>query len=96
MCGNSSRVNYLSAYLLRTAAVGWHDTKKSQHASHSGLRAQPFCAVVTRALILINAITFFFELLLPQASVEQFFYLFCIVPARFTHVRRHVGCTRRR
>ena len=34
--------------------------------------------VVTRALILINAIVFFFELLLPQASVEQLFYLFGI------------------
>ncbi|PYL17215.1 MAG: rhomboid family intramembrane serine protease, partial [Verrucomicrobia bacterium] len=41
--------------------------------------------VVTRALILINAIVFFFELSLPQASVEQLFYLFGIVPARFTH-----------
>lgn len=34
--------------------------------------------VVTRALILINAVVFFFELLLPQASVEQLFYLFGI------------------
>src|ERR1700732_1515421 len=41
--------------------------------------------VMTRALILLNVIVFFFELLLPQASVEQFFYLFGIVPARFTH-----------
>jgi membrane associated rhomboid family serine protease len=41
--------------------------------------------VMTRALILVNVIVFFFELLLPQASVEQFFYLFGIVPARFTH-----------
>src|SRR6266576_2283293 len=41
--------------------------------------------VMTRALILINVIVFFFELSLPQASVEQFFYLFGIVPARFTH-----------
>ena len=41
--------------------------------------------VVTRALILINAIVFFVELSLPQASVEQLFYLFGIVPARFTH-----------
>ena len=37
--------------------------------------------VMTRALILINVIVFFFELLLPQASVEQFFYLFGIVSA---------------
>src|SRR6202045_1264825 len=41
--------------------------------------------VVTRALILINAVVFFFELALPQGAVEQIFYLFGIVPARFTH-----------
>jgi membrane associated rhomboid family serine protease len=41
--------------------------------------------VVTRALILINVIVFFFELTLPPQSVEQLFYLFGIVPARFTH-----------
>jgi membrane associated rhomboid family serine protease len=41
--------------------------------------------VVTRALILINALVFFFELSLPQESVEQIFYLFGVVPARFTH-----------
>src|ERR1700676_4378975 len=41
--------------------------------------------IMTRAFIFINVIVFFFELLLPQASVEQFFYLFGIVPARFTH-----------
>ena len=52
--------------------------------------------VMTRALILINAIVFFFELSLPQASVEQLFYLFGIVPARFTDVRRQVDCAPRR
>src|SRR5437764_6084003 len=41
--------------------------------------------VVTRALILINVLVFFFVLMLPQQSVEQIFYLFGIVPARFTH-----------
>src|SRR5205823_3551786 len=41
--------------------------------------------VVTRALILINVMVFFFELMLPQQSVEQIFYLFGIVPARFAH-----------
>src|SRR5260370_40700587 len=41
--------------------------------------------VVTRTLILINALIFFFELMLPQQSIEQIFYLFGIVPARFTH-----------
>jgi membrane associated rhomboid family serine protease len=41
--------------------------------------------VVTHALILINALFFFFELMLPPQGVEQLFYLFGIVPARFTH-----------
>ena len=41
--------------------------------------------VVTRALILINVVLFFFELMLPRQGVEQLFYLFGIVPARFTH-----------
>src|SRR6195256_2237649 len=41
--------------------------------------------VVTRALVLINAVVFFFELALPQEAVEQLFYLFGVVPARFTH-----------
>src|SRR2546430_11306648 len=41
--------------------------------------------VVTRALILINVLVFFLELMLPRQGVEQLFYLFGIVPARFTH-----------
>jgi membrane associated rhomboid family serine protease len=41
--------------------------------------------VVTRALILINVVVFFFELALPQQAVERIFYLFGLVPARFTH-----------
>jgi membrane associated rhomboid family serine protease len=41
--------------------------------------------VVTRALIFVNALVFFFELTLPPGSLEQFFYLFGFVPARFTH-----------
>ena len=40
--------------------------------------------VVTRALILINALVFFYELALPKESLESLFYLFGIVPARFT------------
>ena len=40
--------------------------------------------VVTRALILINVLVFFFELALPKQGIEQLFYLFGIVPARFT------------
>ena len=41
--------------------------------------------VVTRALVLINVLVFFFELALPKQGLEQLFYLFGIVPARFTH-----------
>jgi membrane associated rhomboid family serine protease len=41
--------------------------------------------VVTRALILINVVVFFFELGLPQHALEQMFYVFGVVPARFTH-----------
>src|SRR6266404_9610293 len=41
--------------------------------------------VVTRALILINVLVFFFELTLPPQSVENLAYLFGVVPARFTH-----------
>jgi membrane associated rhomboid family serine protease len=40
--------------------------------------------LVTRALILINALVFFYELALPKESLESFLYLFGIVPARFT------------
>src|SRR5256885_4984523 len=40
--------------------------------------------VVTRALVLINVLAFFFELMLPRQGLEQIFYLFGIVPARFT------------
>src|SRR5437870_9772696 len=40
--------------------------------------------VVTRALILINALVFFFELALPQESVDHIFSLVGIVQARFT------------
>jgi membrane associated rhomboid family serine protease len=41
--------------------------------------------VVTRTFILINVVVFFFELALPQETLEQVFYLFGIVPARFAH-----------
>jgi membrane associated rhomboid family serine protease len=41
--------------------------------------------VVTRTLILINVLVFFIELALPQEALEQVFYLFGIVSARFTH-----------
>jgi membrane associated rhomboid family serine protease len=39
---------------------------------------------VTRALILINVLVFFYELALPEKSLQNLFYLFGIVPARFT------------
>jgi membrane associated rhomboid family serine protease len=41
--------------------------------------------VATRTLILINVVVFFFELMLPRQGLERLFYLFGIVPARFTH-----------
>src|SRR6202045_38808 len=41
--------------------------------------------VATRALIHINVIVFFFELMLPRESLEQLTYLFGLVPARFSH-----------
>ena len=51
--------------------------------------------VVTRALILINVVVFFFELALPQETVEQVFYLFGIVPARLrTLAGRHAWVLR--
>jgi membrane associated rhomboid family serine protease len=40
--------------------------------------------VVTRALILVNVVVFFFELSLSRESIIQLFYLFGVVPARFT------------
>ncbi|MGA2557220.1 MAG: rhomboid family intramembrane serine protease [Verrucomicrobiota bacterium] len=40
--------------------------------------------VVTRVLILINALVFFYELSLSGKSLQNLFYVFGIVPARFT------------
>ena len=51
-----------------------------QHSVPS--RSEP---VVTRALILISALVFFFELMLPPHGIDQVFYFFGVVPARFTH-----------
>jgi membrane associated rhomboid family serine protease len=45
-------------------------------------RTTPF---VTWAIIAVNAFVFLYELALPPGGVEQLFYLFGIVPARFTH-----------
>jgi membrane associated rhomboid family serine protease len=36
-------------------------------------------------LILANSVVFLFELMLPQAALEEFIHLFGIVPARYTH-----------
>lgn len=41
--------------------------------------------VVTWSLIAINAVVFLYELMLSPAALERFFYLFGVVPARFTH-----------
>jgi membrane associated rhomboid family serine protease len=38
-------------------------------------------------LILVNGVVFLFELTMPEHALEQFFYLFGIVPARYTHPR---------
>ena len=41
--------------------------------------------IATWLLILINGVIFLFELMMPMPVLERFFYLFGIVPARFTH-----------
>jgi membrane associated rhomboid family serine protease len=40
---------------------------------------------MTWALLLVNAGVFFFELQLTDAQLEQLFYLFGLVPARYSH-----------
>ena len=39
----------------------------------------------TWTIIAINVLVFFFELSMPEDTLQRFFYLFGIVPARFTH-----------
>jgi membrane associated rhomboid family serine protease len=41
--------------------------------------------IATWTLILINSVVFLFELTMPEYSLKQLFYLFGIVPARYTH-----------
>ena len=41
--------------------------------------------VVTWALIAVNVIVFFYELSLEPEDLERLFYLFGVVPARYTH-----------
>ncbi len=41
--------------------------------------------IVTWILILVNAVVFLFELTLSEHQLVQFFYLFGLVPARYTH-----------
>ena len=41
--------------------------------------------IATWLLILANSVVFLFELGMPKHALEQFFYLFGIVPARFAH-----------
>lgn len=41
--------------------------------------------VVTRALIAVNVVVFMFELTLSPSQLEDFFYLYGIVPARYSH-----------
>jgi membrane associated rhomboid family serine protease len=49
--------------------------------------------VVTRTLIVLNVIVFFYELLVGKDGLEDLFYLFGVVPARLTHPgwAAHVG-----
>jgi membrane associated rhomboid family serine protease len=49
--------------------------------------------VITRGLVLVNALVFLMELTFRGAAREKLFYLFGIVPARFTHPgwAEHVG-----
>ena len=42
-------------------------------------------AIATWTLIFINGVIFLFELMMPQPELDQFFRLFGMVPARFTH-----------
>jgi membrane associated rhomboid family serine protease len=41
--------------------------------------------IASRGLILINVLVFLFQLTLPDDTVEQLFYLFGLVPARYAH-----------
>jgi membrane associated rhomboid family serine protease len=41
--------------------------------------------VATYILILLNVVVFFFELGLPEPALEQLFYFFGVVPARYSH-----------
>jgi membrane associated rhomboid family serine protease len=41
--------------------------------------------IVVWLLILANSVVFLFELSLPEQALEQFFHLFGLVPARYTH-----------
>src|SRR5437764_80331 len=49
--------------------------------------------IVTRGLIVLNVLVFLLELKTPNDALEDGFYLFGIVPARFTHPAwaEHVG-----
>src|SRR5438270_1483890 len=41
--------------------------------------------IATWTIIAINCVVFFFELSMPEDTLQRFFYMFGIVPARFTH-----------
>ena len=43
--------------------------------------------IATWVLIFVNSMVFLFELTMPEQTLEQFFYLFGLVPARYTHPR---------
>ena len=41
--------------------------------------------IATWVLVFVNSVVFLFELTRPEQALEQFFYLFGLVPARYTH-----------
>jgi len=41
--------------------------------------------IATWVLIFVNSVVFLFELTMPEQGLEQFLYLFGLVPARYTH-----------
>jgi membrane associated rhomboid family serine protease len=69
-------------------APGWLEVLESRVANMIPVRdtiPSRYAPVVTWALIGTNAVVFLFELSLGPAGLERFFYLFGMVPARYSH-----------
>ena len=45
--------------------------------------------IATWTIIIINCVVFLSEATMPPESLQRFFYLFGLVPARFTHPEGH-------